>query len=324
MNPLVTLPDFLPSLTNTLDQNPAVSYLATLRASGRRSAKQSLSVIAQMVIPGSDALAFPWGQLRYQHTAAIRTRLAEKYKPSTAKKHLSALKRVLEEAWRLGLMDAETYHRARDIKPVRGESLPKGRALSSAETQKLLKVCTSDLSFAGVRDAALLGVMIRTGVRRSEVVALNVCDYDPETGELKIIAGKGNKDRIVYTTGKAKALLEKWLAADYHGSAICATHSPNCPIFIPINRHNQIQCRRMTDQAVFLILQKRVELAGITNVSPHDLRRTFITDTLEAGADISIVQRLAGHSQVTTTTRYDRRGEKAKKSAAAMVDLPLD
>jgi integrase/recombinase XerD len=78
----------------------------------------------------------------------------------------------------------------------------------------------------------------------------------------------------------------------------------------------------MTDQAVAIILQKRAEQAGLAAMSPHDLRRTFVTGLLDTGADIATVQKLAGHADPATTARYDRRGETAKQAAAALLDLP--
>ncbi|MBL8193976.1 MAG: site-specific integrase, partial [Blastocatellia bacterium] len=73
--------------------------------------------------------------------------------------------------------------------------------------------------------------------------------------------------------------------------------------------------QRLTDQAAMSILAKRAIDCGVSAFSPHDLRRTFISDLLDNGVDISTVQQLAGHSTVSTTARYDRRGELAKKKA---------
>ncbi|MEA5495795.1 site-specific integrase [Limnoraphis robusta] len=71
----------------------------------------------------------------------------------------------------------------------------------------------------------------------------------------------------------------------------------------------------MNSGAVWRILQKRGQLAGLEPFSPHDLRRTFCGDLLDAGVDIVTVQKLAGHSSPVTTAKYDRRGEETKRKA---------
>jgi integrase len=78
----------------------------------------------------------------------------------------------------------------------------------------------------------------------------------------------------------------------------------------------------MTAQSIYNALAKRARLAGIRDVSPHDGRRTFISNLLDASADIATVQQLAGHASIQTTARYDRRGEVAKSRTVALVSLP--
>src|SRR5437016_4867083 len=92
------------------DRHPALVYLARLSPGSRRTMRQGLDAVARLLTAGAcDALTLDWAALRYQHTAAIRTRLAEAYAPATANKVLAALRGVLKEAWRLGLMGAEDH-----------------------------------------------------------------------------------------------------------------------------------------------------------------------------------------------------------------------
>ena len=80
--------------------------------------------------------------------------------------------------------------------------------------------------------------------------------------------------------------------------------------------------RRLAAQAVAVICEARAKEAAIAAFTPHDMRRTFISGLLDAGADIATVQRLAGHEDPATTSRYDRRGEAAKQRAIELVHVP--
>jgi site-specific recombinase XerD len=93
-------------------------------------------------------------------------------------------------------------------------------------------------------------------------------------------------------------------------------------LFCPVHKSGKVRVEVMTDQAIMKILKKRGFQTDLEPFSPHDQRRTFISDLLDAGADIATVQKLAGHASVTTTARYDRRGEEAKSKATDLLEIP--
>jgi len=201
-----------------------------------------------------------------------------------------------------------------DIENVTGSTLPAGRALTSGEIAALMDACARDNSFAGTRDAAIIALLYSCGLRRAELCELELSDYDPETGAL-VVRGKRNKERTAYVTNGARSALEDWLVI--RGAEQGA-------LFCPVAQGGQgrVIVRKMYPEAVFNMLVKRAAEAGVNDVSPHDFRRTFVSDLLDLGADISVVQKLAGHANVTTTARYDRRGEAVKRKAVDLLHVP--
>lgn len=300
-------------ITTTQPQNPAVVYLTRFTTrTGRQTMHQALRTVASLLFPSSpDVFTFPWHQVRYHHTQAVRTLLAERYAPATANKLIAALRGVLRTAWRMGLMSMEDYYRAADIPSVRGQTPPAGRYVPKGELAAMLDVC-DDGTPAGVRDAAIIALLYGCGLRRAELVQLTVNDYDRTNNTLRV-HGKGNKWRIVPVASGAVQALQEWLAV--RGEAPGA-------LFCSIRKGGHITSQGITTDTVYDILKRRTEQANVQPLSPHDLRRTFISDLLEAGVDINAIQRLVGHSQITTTARYDRRPDAVVRKAIDLIHVP--
>lgn len=175
-----------------LTGQPAAVYLSGLTPRSRRTMHHTLNALARLLSGGEcDALTLDWAAIRYQHTAAIRGVLMERYAPATANRMLCALRRTLKEAQRLGLMSADNYARAVDIASVRGDSPLRGRVLKPSKMAALFRVCKHDFLPAGARDAAIIAILAGAGLRRSEAVALDLADFDPDINSLQVRQGKG-------------------------------------------------------------------------------------------------------------------------------------
>lgn len=205
------------------------------------------------------------------------------------------------------------YPRAIAIERKTGQRLLTGRALSIWEVQALFHVCAQDKSVKGSRDAALIAVLYSAGLRRSEVVAVDLADWSEQENCLIVRSGKGDKDRTNYLNSGATAALLDWLV--WRGGDLGA-------LFYPTRKGGKVKARPMTDQAVLDILRQRGKEAKVAHFSPHDLRRTFASNLIDAGVDIVTVQNLMGHASPVTTAHYDRRGEEAKRRAASLLHTP--
>ena len=154
--------------------NPAQAYLLSLNSVRSRQTMASfLNIVARMLGAGSLADC-AWGELRRHHVMALTEMLRDAGRAvATVNTYLSAMKGVASEAWMLKLMDVESWQHIRAVRQVRGSTLPRGRALKREEIRALFAVCEADTGSIGVRDAALLAVILGCGLRRSEAVALS-------------------------------------------------------------------------------------------------------------------------------------------------------
>lgn len=122
------------------------------------------------------------------------------------------------------------------------------RALSAGEIRALFTACAADRSPAGARDAAMLALLYGAGLRRQEVVQLDLDNFDTETGAVTIRAGKGRKDRLGYISNGSLAALQAWIAV--------RGPEPG-PLFVPIMKGGRMVRRRLIPHSVFKLVQKR-------------------------------------------------------------------
>lgn len=319
--------------------NPAVSYLASLgSASSRRVQKTALDQVAFTLSNGriEDCLHFPWEKLDYGTVTAVKAWLETKYAPATVNRYLCAIRRVIKEAWRHHLITAEEYQRATDVGSVSAQRLPTGRELENEEIRGLIDACLNDEDnpTLGTRDAAIISLMYSSGLRRAEVVSLDLEDVDLNKGTLRVI-GKRNKERYAFLAKGALLALQKWL--NKRGNLAG-------PLFYSVNKGGKIVrmrkerltseekaqgkrskriIARLTDQTIYHVIDKRAEEAGLVKkTTPHDMRRTFVSDLLSLGVDLATVSKMAGHEDTNTTRRYDRRPDKVMQEAVDRLDVP--
>jgi integrase len=258
---------------------------------------------------------------RYQHAAAVRSLLADHRAPSTANTYRSALRGVMRECWRLGHLEYAELARIPEVEPVRGSRLLRGRALSRGELVAVFGHLVDQPAAAARRDAALVAILYASGgVRRAEASGLQLGDLDRGTGRL-VVRGKGNKEREVWLSDEALEAVEDWLQVrgEEAGALLLPVEKDRRTV-----RHREADGSpaRLSESTVRLACRRRASHAGLRAFSPHDLRRTSISDLLDLTGDLALVSELAGHANPATTTRYDRRPAENRRRAARSLHVP--
>lgn len=141
----------------------------------------------------------------------------------------------------------------------------------------------------GIRNRALLRVFYRAGLRCSEALELRVRDVRLERSEIRVNAGKGDKDRVVWIDSTTVEILERWKLARPRGELFFCT----------------LAGARLDDGYVRSMVARYGRKAGIeVRVHPHMLRHSYATELLEDGYSVIEVQKLLGHSDLETTSIY--------------------
>ena len=211
--------------------------------------------------------------------------------PSTANRRLATLRRYYRWARRLGRVSGDPCLEVTTAKqPLR---VPK--TLSQSQVEALLAAPPKHTAL-GLRDRAMLEVLYATGLRVSELVNLGVLDLSLSDGVVRVVQGKGGKDRLVPLGAEAAHWLDRYLK---EGRPALLGPRASPALFVTG------RAQAMTRQSFWLLIKKYAIVAGVqAPLSPHVLRHAFATHLLNHGADLRVVQLLLGHADISTTQIY--------------------
>ena len=215
--------------------------------------------------------------------------------PSSINVRLSAIRRLALEASDNGRLDPELAAGIARAKGAKRSGVRLGHWLTAEQAQMLL--AAPDLTtIKGLRDSALLAILLGAGLRRSELAGLDVAHIQQRDGRWLIVnlVGKHGRIRNVPIPLWAHAVITRWQTAAGISEG---------PLFRRVTRHGHVASRRISPQAVFEIVKLYAKAIGV-DVGPHDARRTFAKLAHLGHAPLEQIQLSLGHASIVTTEIY--------------------
>jgi site-specific recombinase XerD len=226
--------------------------------------------------------------------------------PSSINQELSALRRMLRRAAVAGYLDRDRAADAAGVGNTRALGVRAGNWLTAEQAKKLL-LAPDENTLKGKRDRAVLAVLIGCGLRREELVLLNVEDVQMREDRWVIpeLLGKGRRVRLVPVPAWVKERLDLW------------TTNGNIRekrTFRAVRKNGTVSGESLSAAGIWKIVEQYAMNAGIGHLTPHDLRRTCAKLCRANRGDLEQIQYLLGHSSIQTTERYLGGEQKVKKA----------
>jgi integrase len=215
--------------------------------------------------------------------------------PSTVNVRLSAVRKLVTEARRNGMLSAEEASNLTDIPNVRQQGTRLGNWLTKEQARDLLAVPDRS-TLKGKRDYAMLALLIGCALRRRELAALTIEDIQMRENRWVIadLRGKGGRIRTVAVPMWVKQGINAWQAA---------AQIEDGPLLRSLNKVAKVG-ESLSDWAVWAVVTESAKQIGIERFGAHDLRRTCAKLCRKAGGDLEQIKFLLGHSSIQTTERY--------------------
>ena len=209
---------------------------------------------------------------------------------------ITAVRKLAVEAADNGLLAPELAAGISRVKGAKSKGVRVGNWLSLRQAQALLNAPDASTK-KGLRDRAMLAVLLGCGLRRSEVAALTLKHIQQRDNRWCIVdlVGKHGRVRTIPMPTWAKVAIDAWTVAAGFTEGF---------LFRPVNRGDEVCGERMSEKVVWQFLQRYAEAAGVPGIAPHDARRTCAKLCRAAGGELEQIQMLLGHASVQTTERY--------------------
>jgi site-specific recombinase XerD len=213
--------------------------------------------------------------------------------PATVNLRMSAIRKLAQEAADNGLVDQTIANGVARVKGVKSQGVRAGNWLTRDQAQALINA-PDTTTLKGLRDRAILAVLVGAGLRRAEAAALTFDRVQQRDGRWVIVdlVGKGNRVRSVPIPSWVKAALDEWTQT--------VGITAGC-VFRPVHKGGFVNGETLTAQAVHDVVK---EYAGQFGLAAHDLRRTFAKLAHKGGAGLDQIQLSLGHASIKTTERY--------------------
>jgi integrase len=273
------------------------TYVAGMALNSQRAYSSRLSAFLQWRAHQEDG---PFVTHLKQYVGYLRDQ--RNLAPRSVQAHINTIKGMLKTAAALEPSLANGLPQLQLVKApvVRGEL--QGKRLSAQQAKTLLAAPGMD-TVKGVRDSAILGLLLTLGLRRSEICNLTWGHVTELEGHNVIANLKGKHGRV--RTLKLPVWLWRALMKWGDESGI-DTSNPEARVFIPITKDSRVLTRRrgITPHAIYKLINYYTTKAGVPSVKPHDLRRTAALLARRGGASIEQVQLMLGHASPQTTSNY--------------------
>src|SRR6266704_2716742 len=209
---------------------------------------------------------------------------------------MSAIRKLAAEAADNGLLAPELAAGISRVKSAKTQGIRTGNWLSQRQAQALLSA-PDIATLRGLRDRAILAVLLGCGLRRSEVAALTFTHLQQRDGRWCIVdlVGKHGRIRTAPMPTWVKVAIDSWT----YTAGLFAGH-----VFRAVNRSDRTVGERLGEKVVWQMLQQYAAAVGVPGIAPHDLRRTCAKLCRAAGGELEQIQLLLGHASVQTTERY--------------------